>query len=441
LHIINDILDISKIESGIIEMENTPFDIYEIFLRCRSIILPDIKSKGLDLLVHAEPLNGKKLVGDQVRLYQAFMNLLSNAVKFTKNGKVEFSALVKSQDEDKATLFFEVKDSGIGMSSAQIKKVFDPFIQADSSTTRNYGGTGLGLTITKSIVELMGGILKVESTPGVGSTFSFEVIFDTVDTPEGMYDTGTLEKLEKPRFEGLILICDDNPLNAELICEHLSRVGLKTIVAENGRIGVDLVKERKQKGEKPFDMVFMDIFMPVMDGTEAAIEINIVEPDVPIVAMTANIMVNDLMTYRKYGMPDYLGKPFSSQNLWRVLLRHLTPIEDEAAGDGELTTEGELDQENFELQEMLKKGFVKNNSNRYAEIVEALENDDIKLAHRIMHTVKGNAAMIGMERLRVISTELEVLLKDEKLPIPDEKLSHFKEELDRVLTELETEYC
>jgi len=327
LNIVNDILDISKIESGKIELEQTAFDLSDIITHCQSEILPGITEKGLGFNVYAEPLNGKKLLGDPVRLYQALMNLLSNAVKFTNTGTVELSVLVKNSDNGSMDVCFKVKDTGIGLSTEQTEKIFDPFIQADSGTTRKYGGTGLGLAITKNIVALMGGDLKVESKPNVGSTFSFDIKFDTVNLSDDA-NGNKIDTTEKPHFDGLILICDDNPMNQMVICEHLAQVGLKTMTAENGSIGVDMVKDRKEKNEKPFDLIFMDMFMPIMDGMEAADKIMEFNIGTPIVAMTANIMPSDIENYIKHGMPDYIGKPFTSQELWRILLKYLTPIKD-----------------------------------------------------------------------------------------------------------------
>ncbi|MDR2578437.1 MAG: transporter substrate-binding domain-containing protein, partial [Chitinispirillales bacterium] len=327
LRIINDILDISKIESGKLELESVPFCLRDVISRCQSVILPSVKEKGLDLQLYVELPVGKKLVGDPVRLSQVVMNLLSNAVKFTAAGTVKLTSLVKGLTGGRATVYFEVKDSGIGMTLEQAEKVFAPFIQADSSTTRNYGGTGLGLTIVKNIVELMGGKLTVESTPGAGSAFNFEIEFETVDAPAAESAGTPPERgfIERPYFDGLILICDDNSMNREVVCEHLARVGLETATVENGKEGVDMVGARMQNGEKPFDMILMDIFMPIMDGIEAAAQITALNTGTPIVAMTANVMISEMENYRKHGMPGFLGKPFTSQELWRVLLKYLTP--------------------------------------------------------------------------------------------------------------------
>ncbi|MCL2029594.1 MAG: transporter substrate-binding domain-containing protein [Deltaproteobacteria bacterium] len=326
LRILNDILDISKIESGKMELESAPFDLSDIVSRCQAVVLPSVKEKGLDLRVYAEPVTGKRLMGDSVRLYQALLNILSNAVKFTNSGTVKFLSLIKDSNDGNATIYFEIKDDGIGMSPEQVEKIFEPFVQADSSTTRNFGGTGLGLAITKSIVEIMGGELAVKSSLGAGSTFSFEIEFATIDAPDEGPDLANFIFFEKPRFDGLVLVCDDNAINQELICEHLARVGLKAVLAENGKEGLEMVQERLKKSEKLFDLILMDMFMPVMDGMEAASKIAALGTGIPIVAMTANVMAGELEKYKNNGMPDCLSKPFTSQELWSILLKYLTPL-------------------------------------------------------------------------------------------------------------------
>jgi len=324
LNIINDILDISKIESGKMELEKVSFDLHTILTRCQSVIQPNVAEKGLDFQVCAEPLEGKRLLGDPVKLYQALMNLLSNAVKFTKAGTIKLSSVIRASNDSTVTIYFEIKDSGIGMTAEQIKKVFEPFIQADSSTTRNYGGTGLGLTIAQNIVEMMGGELAVVSVPGAGSTFSFELVFETIHATDDGLENIEINTIEKPHFNGLVLICEDNPMNQQVISENLERVGLRSVIAENGKKGVETVQTRLEEGEPPFDMIFMDIFMPVMDGLEAAKKIRELGIQTPIVAMTANMITSELDNYKKSGMEDCVGKPFTTQELWRCLLKYLT---------------------------------------------------------------------------------------------------------------------
>jgi signal transduction histidine kinase/CheY-like chemotaxis protein len=329
LQIINDILDISKIEAGKMELEYISFNLHDIVTQCQAIILPRAQAKGVTLYCYAEPATGRMFVGDPVRLRQTLINLLSNAVKFTNIGTVKLLASLVVSDEQTATIYFEVKDSGIGMTDEQVDRIFDPFIQADGSITRKYGGTGLGLAITKNIIEMMGGTLKVESMEGIGSKFSFSLTFDTVpDTTSEVAKKPVMQgEMEKPTYEGEILVCEDNDMNQQVIIEHLSRVGLKTVVTCDGQEGVDAVKARMGSSKKPYDLIFMDIHMPVMDGMEAAVEITEMGCQTPIVAMTANIMTNDLELYRQNGIADYIGKPFTSQELWRCLAKYLKPLQ------------------------------------------------------------------------------------------------------------------
>jgi signal transduction histidine kinase/CheY-like chemotaxis protein len=327
LQIINDILDISKIESGKLDLEYLPFDLHEVFTRCKTAIMPKALENGVTMHFYAEPSVGKRLLGDATRLRQILINFLANAVKFTNCGAVKLSSAIQKSTKNSVTMLFEIRDSGIGMTPEQIQRVCEPFIQGDSATTRKYGGTGLGIPIAKSLIEMMGGELAVESTPGVGSKFSFALTFDTIDVPADMPSSKLIiNEFEKPAFAGEVLVCEDNAMNQRVISEHLARVGLRAVLAHNGKEGVDLVRKRKENGEKPFDLIFMDIHMPVLDGLEAAPQIVKLGTGTPIVAMTANIMVDDRELYKRNGMPDCVGKPFTSQELWRCLVKYFTPL-------------------------------------------------------------------------------------------------------------------
>jgi CheY-like chemotaxis protein len=432
LQIINDILDISKIESGKMELEKIPFDMHELFSSCRTLVMPKAVEKGILLHFYAEPSLGKKPLGDSTRLRQVLLNLLSNAVKFTNNGMVKLYAAITVKTEKNITMHFEVKDSGIGMTAEQVRKIFDPFTQAESGTTRKYGGTGLGLTITKNIVEMMGGTLLVESAVGVGSKFSFRLTFDTIDVS----DEDILEKkivfneLEKPVFEGEILLCEDNAMNQQVICEHLARVGLKTVVADNGKIGVDLVKSRIKNGEKQFDLIFMDMHMPVMDGLEASEKILAFNTGIPIVAMTANIMSNDMEIYKMSGINDCVGKPFTSQELWRCLMKYFRPVNWQTVNETQNTLA-----EN-KLRHRLTANFLKDNQNRYGEIAQALSDGDIQLAHRLAHTLKGNAGHLGKITLQKAAANVEECLKDGQNMVTVRQLAVLETEINTALAEL-----
>jgi signal transduction histidine kinase/DNA-binding response OmpR family regulator len=431
LKIINDILDISKIESGKIVLERIPFDLHDVLSLCQMIIQPKVDEKGIGLYCYAEPSIYKKLVGDPVRLRQVLVNLLSNAVKFTNAGTVKLLTNVTESDDNKITITFEVKDSGIGMSAEQISRILEPFIQADNSVTRRFGGTGLGLSITKNIIDLMGGTLVIESAPGIGSKFSFSATFDLVDYDTGIiYQDASLFDIDKPDFIGEVLICEDNNMNQQVICDHLEKVGLKTIIARNGKEGVDIVSERIKNNIKPFDLILMDIHMPVMDGVEASSIINGMGIKSPIVALTANIMHQDIELYKKNGMSECLGKPFTSKELWRCLVKYL-PVFNYSSVD--------RNRQSDEDEEILKKAranFVRNNQDTYAHIVKAAKEGDIKLAHRLSHTLKSNAMQIGKTRLNAAAAALESMFAKGENPLGMEEMTVLETEMESVLDEL-----
>ncbi len=433
LEIINDILDISKIESGKMELEHIPFDLSELLQSCKTLILPKAAEKGILLHFYAEPNLERKLLGDPTRLRQVFVNLLSNAVKFTNSGIIKLDSVVKEKTEKTITIYFEVKDSGIGMTPEQIKKIFSPFTQGESGTTRKFGGSGLGLSITKNIVEMMGGKLSVDSAPGIGSKFSFYITFDTIILNEKDIKNNNISfnEIKKPAFKGEVLLCEDNSMNQQVICEHLDRVGLKTVVAENGKVGVDIIKSRKEKGEKQFDLILMDIHMPVMDGLEAASKILELNINVPIVAMTANILVDETEVYKSKGINDYLGKPFTSQELWRCLMKYFTQETADTAGKNSVSIELDMD-----FQRKIQELFFKNNKNKYDEVINAIKEGDIKTAHRLAHTLKSNAGQIGKKKLQQAAAVIENQLKDGINNASEEQLKVMNVELQSVIDEL-----
>ena len=430
LYIINDILDVSKIESGKMSFENILFDLQDVITACRSVIMPKASEKGLTLLCYSAPLIGKKLLGDPVKLRQVLLNFLSNAVKFTNSGVVKLRASVKNSDDDSATIRFEIEDDGIGMSPEQVSRIFEPFMQADVSITRKYGGTGLGLVIAKNIIEMMGGVLEISTAPGLGSKFSFDITFEMAAADATSQEI-SFEKIERPGFKGEILICEDNDMNQQVICKHLERVGLTTTVANNGKEGVDIVWKRMQNGEAPFDLIFMDIHMPVMDGLKAASQISELGLKIPIVAMTANLMPNDIEYYSASGMNDYLGKPFKSQELWRCLMKYLAPVGFSAIDKNRQAEDDE------KLQRLLKVKFVKNNQNSCAEIKKAADEGDIKLANRLAHTLKSNAGQIREYGLQEAAAVAEAMLSEGNNLLTDEHVGVLEAELNLVLRKLE----
>lgn len=439
LQIINDILDISKIESSRMRLENISFDLYALVMSCESMMMPKVMEKNLIMRFFAEDIRGKKIRGDPTRLRQILINLLSNAIKFTNDGEVRLSAVTESETESGASIRFEVKDTGIGMSAGQIERIFEPFHQADISTTREYGGTGLGLSIVKKLVEMMGGIVEIASKPGEGCAVSFSLFFDAAISETGGDEAAAMSGDEteqpgaliaRPVFQGEVLVCEDNKMNQRVIAEHLSKVGLFVEIAGDGQAGIEKIRDRIVRGKKPFDLILMDIHMPVMDGLETMRAINDMRIETPVVAMSADIIAGEMELYRSLGMRDFVGKPFTSQDLWRCLLKFLTPLsftyaENTSAIQGELLIQ-------------LMADFVKYNRNTYREFEDALGQDDIKTARRIAHSLKSSAAVIGKTALSSAAASIETTLKSGAAAIKREQADALKNELSSALEELKS---
>ena len=324
LAIINDILDISKIEAGKFLLEEAPVVVNSLLANVASILSERARAKGLHLLIESEHLP-HNLVGDPMRLQQALLNYVSNAIKFTEAGSVTLRAHKLAETSEELKLRFEVRDSGIGIAPEAMSRLFTAFEQADSSMTRKYGGTGLGLVITKRLAEMMGGEAGAESTPGVGSTFWFTATLKKMkerrdsDRPEheGQVDA---ERVLLQRHQGKhILVVDDEPVNRMVAQLNLEAAGLIVETAEDGANAVAKAQD------KTYAAIFMDMQMANINGLEATRRIRELPGyrDIPIIAMTANVFVEDKATCLDAGMTDFLAKPFDPDTLFATLLRAL----------------------------------------------------------------------------------------------------------------------
>jgi len=428
LHIINDILDLSKVEAGKMELDITQFKLHELINRCKAVVYPKAVEKNIELHFFTDATIGKMVCGDPTRLRQVLENLIANAVKFTDQGSVELSVALEEETEHSVTLRFEISDSGIGLTPDQKERIFEPFMQADSSTTRKYGGSGLGVPIAKNIIELMGGKLEIESELGAGTTASFTLTFETADLSDVMQGHIRLSNIDRPMFKGDILVCEDNHMNQRVIADHLKRVGLNAEIVENGRKGIDSVQKRIDRGQKPFDLIFMDIHMPVMDGIEAAPKIIQLGTGTPVVAMTANIMADDRGKYKSLGMSDCVGKPFTSQELWRCLLKYIKPVGSTAVSKNENRSD--------KLQSQLRTDFVMSNRTMIHEITNAIDIGDITLAHRLVHTLKSNAGYVGKTALQRAAADVETSLKAGENRVTTEQMNALRINLSEALDEL-----
>lgn len=424
LQLINDILDVSKIETGQIDLEEIPFSIHDVFTLCETISQPKAQVKGIELIFYEEPLMERQLVGDPTKLRQVLLNLISNAIKFTAKGAVKVKCLIEEMRKGEVTLLFEVRDNGIGMTTEQMENIFKPFAQADGSITRKYGGTGLGLSISKNLVSMMGGEISVRSTPGSGSAFTFTVPVKMLDLPAKTNRKAETTVIKsRPIFEGDALVCEDNRINQDVIAEHLRRVGLRPVIAENGEVGVEFVRKRREMGEPPFAVILMDIHMPKMDGLETTRILRRMNTPSPIVALTANVMTTERERYLREGMADCLGKPFTSKKLWRCLMRFLSPVRlvTEASERRRLqentkpvnrATGLAHAANNPDLYERQLRRFVEEqkdfSSRLAAELIPGREKD----AHRMIHTLKGISALIGADALSGTCARLEEAMSE-----------------------------
>ena len=327
LRIINDILDFSKIDAGRMELEHIVFSLPDLTNHVRDIVTGQTRGKSLALHVDIGEGVPDRVVGDPLRLEQILLNLASNAVKFTASGSVSISIALESKREDSVRLRFDVRDTGIGMTPAQVAALFTPFTQADTSTTRKYGGTGLGLAISRSLVELMNGSVWCESEPGQGSTFSFIAVLALPDARGAADESSALNlHAEDPDvppddyedLQGLrVLLAEDNEINQMIAEEFLERKGVLVTTVENGREALEALEN------KTFDVVLMDIQMPEMDGLTATSELrkNPRHQSLPVIAMTAHAMVGDREVSLGSGMNDHITKPIDPDLLYAALRR------------------------------------------------------------------------------------------------------------------------
>ncbi|MDR1051899.1 MAG: PAS domain-containing protein [Deltaproteobacteria bacterium] len=334
LRIINDILDFSKIEAGKLEMEITGFHLGDILNSMVDILGVKAQEKGLEFALDVSPLVPVDLMGDPVRLGQILNNLASNSLKFTSEGSVEVRVRLEEEDQqqvqaadgvknkNEAVLRFTVTDTGIGMSPEQMQALFTPFTQADTSTTRKYGGTGLGLTISKRLAEMMGGRIWCESELGKGSSFSFTAKFKLNRAVRGktrekrITKAGEKEML-RPILGARILLTEDNEVNQLVAKKLLNNAGFIVNIANNGLEAVRMVQDQK------YDLVLMDIQMPEMDGLTASKTIRSLPgfTELPIVAMTAHAMSGDRELSLAAGMNDHVNKPIDINELFTALLK------------------------------------------------------------------------------------------------------------------------
>ncbi|MCK5823124.1 MAG: response regulator [Bacteroidales bacterium] len=422
LVVINDILDFSKLEAGKIEFEQVEFNLYLLLDKLIDTFQFKTKQKKISLKLDINSNVPEYVIGDKTRLNQVLTNLISNAIKFTEKGSV--SIIIKTVDSDLniVTIYFSVVDTGIGISKDKIKTIFSSFSQASSDTTRKYGGTGLGLTISKQLVELQGGKIYVKSKPNKGTTFSFNITFkksERIRKTTGKSISIDAKKSYKNLNYNLkksILLVEDNEINQLFVITLLKKVQIKVDVANNGKIAVEKYKENY------YDLILMDLHMPEMDGYEATQYIRnnfgINKKNVPIIALTAAAIKGEKEKCINAGMNDYISKPFKQEKFFEKITTFLSA----PANKKEEIVKNFI---NLSYLKSVSEGdnniiieFLNIFKSQVPEFIEELNdsynNKDWQTLGAVAHRAKSSVAMLGITQLESDMKNLEISTKEEK---------------------------
>ena len=411
LNVVNDILDFSKIEAGKLVFEHIPFNLQKVIDDTLKPLSLRAQEKGIRLVCDLAADVPQALLGDPGRLRQVLVNLIGNAIKFTDRGDVVLR--VRHLDSRRANgtdggVHFAISDSGIGIPATKLKSIFDAFSQEDGSTTRKYGGTGLGLTISSRLVEALGGRIWVESEVGQGSTFHFSAQFE-LDESETAFEEG--RGVAGPGFgapaaaQALdVLLVEDNAVNQKLAMTLLAQWGHHVTLAENGQLALDVLALRR------FDVVLMDMMMPVMDGLEATRAYRALErgPRIPIIAMTANAMRGDRERCLEAGMDGYISKPIKTIELKKLLLQLVPDREPRrtpapAFFDYAMALQG-VDQEVIGI---IAEPFMEEWPRDLVKLHKALGGGDLKTILHVSHSLKGTLAMFGARPASELAYQME----------------------------------
>jgi PAS domain S-box-containing protein len=409
LRLLNDLLDYSKIEAGKFVLDAAPLELRASIREALKTLSARAKEKGLTLSCEVAPEVPDALVGDAVRLQQVLYNLVGNAIKFTAQGQVQVRVVAQAISAEGACLRFSVSDTGIGIAAEAQARIFAPFVQADASMTRQFGGTGLGLTISAQLIALMGGRIWLESSPGRGSTFYFDAVFACPPAPQRAAEPPSLAgpTVGRPWRPLNILLAEDMAANQKVVTSMLSRRGHTVEVVTNGQTALERLQQQ------PFDIVLMDIQMPSMDGLQATAGIRAWEQAagcrVPIVAMTAHAMPADRDRCLAAGMDAYIAKPIEMRRLVE-LVEGLSGLSAHRDGQGQVPGEKHsmLNSQAtpcFEVQAVLSRlagdvelfktlaqFYFEDSPELLRQIREGLEQSDARLVERAAHSLKGLAA-------------------------------------------------
>ncbi len=409
--IISNVLDFSRIEAGQLELEAIHFDLRQVLNNTRELIQPDAEMKGLTLLFEIDDDVPECLVGDPLRLGQVLLNLAGNAVKFTEQGKVTVSVRLERDGKGSAVVRFVVEDSGIGIGAADREAIFRPFAQVDASFARRFGGAGLGLAITRQLLQMMGSELQCDSTPGEGSRFGFSVELGRCRSAgrdarpaKGAPAAAPIEPL--PRLaDRHVLLVEDDPVNrmvAEKLLEALG-VGRVTVAANGG-------EALEKAGWHRYDLILMDLQMPDLDGFRTTEKIRArYRLETPIVAMTASTVSGIRERCLDAGMNDYLSKPVDVNVLRKMLLRWVVRDESRSASEREVAEKLRLLSESLghePVRELLKNA-AGNLGEQRETLIRLIRSGELEPARRLAHKMKGNTVIYGSRRMEALLRSIE----------------------------------
>ncbi|MGZ8536848.1 MAG: ATP-binding protein [Flavisolibacter sp.] len=391
LTLVNDILDLSKIEAGMMHLEESRFSLRSMVSSVGAMFIEKIKEKHLDFSVHIDKDVPDILCGDAVRLTQILVNLLSNAVKFTEHGDIEVNIVLLETSEKNAKIKIIIKDTGIGIAKDKQESIFERFQQAEAQTTRRYGGSGLGLSIVKQLVELQDGIIHLVSTSGKGSEFTVELQYKLPDMAQ-MYSEALAEQEEQVPLQKIkVLIAEDNMMNQQLVRHLMKSWSIDHTIVHNGKEAVDALQKN------PFSIVLMDIQMPEMDGyTATSVIRNEMHMDVPIIAMTAHAMVGEKEKCLQLGMNDYVSKPIKETVLYNIIARHAQHIPEPQAQHIQLDYLHQLSGNDTNFEKEILQQFLLQAPQELEQMEEHIKTNDFDHVRRIAHSLKSTVGYVGL---------------------------------------------
>lgn len=412
--LINDILDISKLESGKLDLEHEPFEIEKVVRQVVQMHASKAKSKGVKLMLSYDTEIPSVLIGDETRLSQILINLVSNAIKFTEKGSVELRVTDAKQLDDLVSVQFEVKDTGIGIRKDKLDLIFERFTQAESYTTRVYGGTGLGLNIVQSLVELHHGKLDVKSEWGVGSAFTFTLDYPIATSEDLQRLEDGQRVLETARLEGMsILLVEDNEHNQILAETYLTKHHATVDLAANGNIALTMLKE------KSYDAILMDIQMPIMDGLATTVLLRQeMAITTPVVACSAHAMASERAKCREAGMNDYISKPYTEETLVNTLAKYRKTAQprDFELSDDFKSVIGDLERNISKTYADKIVGIFKQRLPHEIHLIrQAIDERDVKLMEERAHYQAGSMSSLRFTQGYQLAHAAEIAAQEKQL--------------------------